>query len=137
MIYFYYQNTMELQLIGFSYDKKSANVVMWKDKEYEYISSAWNNNNKELTILRLRNVSWKECWTIVYGMGTGPLISIIYKNSWTIFPVKKGMFPASKIQKLLFIYLFIYKFISFIIINEFIIIIIIIIIILIATTKFI
>ena len=40
MIYFYYQNTMELQLIGFSYDKKSANVVMWKDKEYEYISSA-------------------------------------------------------------------------------------------------
>ena len=29
---------MELQLIGFSYDKKSANVVMWKDKEYEYIS---------------------------------------------------------------------------------------------------
>ena len=69
---------MELQLIGFSYDKKSANVVVWKDKEYEYISSAWNNNNKELTILRLRNVSWKECWKIVYGMGTGPLISIIY-----------------------------------------------------------
>ena len=31
---------MELQLIGFSHDKKSANVVMWKDKEYEYISSA-------------------------------------------------------------------------------------------------
>ena len=31
---------MELQLIGFSYDKKSANEVMWKDKEYEYISSA-------------------------------------------------------------------------------------------------
>ena len=25
-----------------SYDKKSANAVMWKDKEYEYISSAWN-----------------------------------------------------------------------------------------------
>ena len=33
----------KLQLAGFSYDKKSANVVMWKDKEYEYISSAWNN----------------------------------------------------------------------------------------------
>ena len=30
----------KLQLAGFSYDKKSANVVMWKDKEYEYISSA-------------------------------------------------------------------------------------------------
>ena len=29
-----------LQLVGFSYGKKSANVVMWKDKEYEYISSA-------------------------------------------------------------------------------------------------
>ena len=28
------------QLIGFSYDKKSANIGMWKDKEYEYISSA-------------------------------------------------------------------------------------------------
>ena len=27
----------KLQLVGFSYDKKSANVVMWKDKEYEYI----------------------------------------------------------------------------------------------------
>ena len=32
----------KLQLVGFSYNKKSANVVMWKDKEYEYISSAWN-----------------------------------------------------------------------------------------------
>ena len=32
----------KLQLVGFSYDKKSANVVMWKDKEYEYFSSAWN-----------------------------------------------------------------------------------------------
>ena len=30
---------MELQLIGFSHDKKSANAVLWKDKEYEYISS--------------------------------------------------------------------------------------------------
>ena len=30
----------KLQLVGFSYDKKSANVVMWK--EYEHISSAWN-----------------------------------------------------------------------------------------------
>ena len=29
----------KLQMVGFSYDKKSANVVMWKDKEYEYISS--------------------------------------------------------------------------------------------------
>ena len=29
----------KLQLAGFSYDKKSANVVMWKDKEYEYILS--------------------------------------------------------------------------------------------------
>ena len=36
------------------------------------------NNNKELTILRLRNVSRKECRTMVYGVGTGPLISIIY-----------------------------------------------------------
>ena len=31
---------IKLQLIGFSYDKKSANVVMWKDKECEYISRA-------------------------------------------------------------------------------------------------
>ena len=31
------------QLVGFSYEKKSANVVMWKDKEYEYISSALIN----------------------------------------------------------------------------------------------
>ena len=29
-------------MVGFSYDEKSANVVMWKDKEYEYISSARN-----------------------------------------------------------------------------------------------
>ena len=32
----------KLQLVGFSYDEKSANVVMWKDKEYEYISRTWN-----------------------------------------------------------------------------------------------
>ena len=44
----------KLQLVGFSCDKKSANVVMWKDKEYEYISRTWNKQNKELTILRLR-----------------------------------------------------------------------------------
>ena len=36
------------------------------------------NNNKELTILRLRNVSRKECLTIVYGVGTDPLISILF-----------------------------------------------------------
>ena len=30
-----------LQLVGFSFDKKSANVVTWKDKDYKYISSAW------------------------------------------------------------------------------------------------
>ena len=30
----------KLQLLGLSYDKKSANEVMWKDKEYEYILSA-------------------------------------------------------------------------------------------------
>ena len=37
-------------MVGFSYDKKSANVVMWKDKEYEYLSSAWNKNNKLVTL---------------------------------------------------------------------------------------
>ena len=36
------------------------------------------NNNKELTIHRLRNVSQRECRTVVYGVGTGPLISIFY-----------------------------------------------------------
>ena len=35
----------KLQLVGFSDDKKSANVVMWKDKEYEYILS---ERNKQL-----------------------------------------------------------------------------------------
>ena len=30
----------KLPLVGFSCDRKSANVVMWKDKEYKYISSA-------------------------------------------------------------------------------------------------
>ena len=39
------------------------------------------NNNEELTILCLGNVSRKECWTIVFGVGTGPLSSIIY--NWT------------------------------------------------------
>ena len=37
---------LKLQLAGFSYDKKRANVVMWKDKEYEYISSAWNKQQQ-------------------------------------------------------------------------------------------
>ena len=32
----------KLQLVRFSYNEKSANVVMSKDKEWEYISSAWN-----------------------------------------------------------------------------------------------
>ena len=30
----------KLQFVGFSFDKKSANIMMWKEKEYEYISSA-------------------------------------------------------------------------------------------------
>ena len=30
----------KLQLVRFSYDKKSANVVTWKEKEYKCISSA-------------------------------------------------------------------------------------------------
>ena len=38
------------------------------------------NSNKELTILRFRNVSRKKCWTIVYGVWTGPVISILF--SW-------------------------------------------------------
>ena len=33
---------------------EKCNVVMWKNREYEYILSAWNkreiNNNKEITI---------------------------------------------------------------------------------------
>ena len=32
------------------------------------------NNNKELTTLCLRNVSRKECWTLVYGVGNSSLI---------------------------------------------------------------
>ena len=60
--------------MGFSCDKKCTNVVMWKDKKCEYISQAReiNGNNKKLTILRLRNISQKECETIVSGVGTGP-----------------------------------------------------------------
>ena len=38
------------------------------------------NSNKELTIIRLRNFSRKECWTIMYGVITGPFISIPF--SW-------------------------------------------------------
>ena len=38
------------------------------------------NNNRKLTILRLWNVSRKECWTIAYGVGTGPLISILFSS---------------------------------------------------------
>ena len=45
-MYFCWQNTIELRLAGFSYDKKRAKVVMWKDKEYEYISSAWNKQQQ-------------------------------------------------------------------------------------------
>ena len=35
------------------------------------------NNNKEITILRLRNASRKECRTIVFGVGTGPFTGIV------------------------------------------------------------
>ena len=34
--------TLLQMMVGFSYDKESANAVMLKDKEYEYASSAWN-----------------------------------------------------------------------------------------------
>ena len=47
----------KLQLVGFSYDKKSANVVIWKDSTSQVREI---NNNRELTILRLQNVSRKE-----------------------------------------------------------------------------
>ena len=30
---------LKLQLVGFLNDQRSANAVMWKDKEYEYILS--------------------------------------------------------------------------------------------------
>ena len=36
---------LKLQQVGFWNDQKSANVVMWKDKEYEYISSTWNKQH--------------------------------------------------------------------------------------------
>ena len=48
---------------------------MWKASQVREI-----NNNNELTILRLQNVSRKECWKIAYGAETDPLISILF--SW-------------------------------------------------------
>ena len=45
------------------------------------------NNSKELTILRLRNVNQKECWTIVFGVRTGPFDQHYFLlNSLVIFP---------------------------------------------------
>ena len=45
-----------------------------------YISQAHKiNNNKELTILHLQNVSWKECWITEYSVGSGNLISIHFR----------------------------------------------------------
>ena len=35
-----------LQLVGFSYDKKRTYVDTWKDKDYEYISSAWKKQQQ-------------------------------------------------------------------------------------------
>ena len=51
---------------------------MLKDKSTSTFQSHEINNNEELTILRLRNVSRKECRTIVQGVGTGPLIIILF-----------------------------------------------------------
>ena len=46
-----------------------------------YISQAHKiNNNKELTILHLQNVSWKECWITEYSVGSGNLISIHFRT---------------------------------------------------------
>ena len=36
---------LKLHQVGFWNDQKSSNVVMWKDKEYEYISSSWNKQH--------------------------------------------------------------------------------------------
>lgn len=34
-------------MVGFSYDEKSVNVVMWKDSEFEYSQARERNNDKE------------------------------------------------------------------------------------------
>ena len=34
------------ELVRFSYDEKSANVVTWEDKERKYICSAWNKQQQ-------------------------------------------------------------------------------------------
>ena len=68
---------METTIGSFSNNRKSADVAMWKVS----ISTSQPrelNNNEKFTILRLRNVSRKECRTIVFGVGIGPLISIIF-----------------------------------------------------------
>ena len=45
------------------------------------------NNIKELTILRLRHVNRKECRTIVYGVGTDSLLSILFNRiNWLSSP---------------------------------------------------
>ena len=87
----------KLQLIGFSYDKKNANVVMWKDKEYEYISSAWNKQQWGTHHSLLAKCQPKG----MFGVGASPLISIIY--DWTHYDnnnnnknkIYVGSFPFS------------------------------------------
>ena len=43
---------LQMTYFCYQYDKKSANVVTWKDKGYEYLSSVWKNN-KKLTICEM------------------------------------------------------------------------------------
>ena len=39
-IFLFLKIRWKLPLVGLSNDKKSADVIMWKDKEYKYLSSA-------------------------------------------------------------------------------------------------
>ena len=54
---------------------------MWRDKEYKYISSAWNKQQiRSSPFFACEMPAEKKCWTIVFGVGTSPLISILL--SW-------------------------------------------------------
>ena len=71
---------LKLQLVGFWNDQKSANVVMWKNREYEYISSSWNKQHKEAPHSSLAKCQPKRMWNNSVRCGIGPLISIFF--SW-------------------------------------------------------
>ena len=69
----------ELQSLGFAYDKKAKCSRVERQGVRVHLKHVKYTTIRSSPFFAYEMSAEKECWTIVYGVGTGPLISIIYK----------------------------------------------------------